>query len=61
MKDRRASVVDTESDVDREVAKLGPSTVFGEMSLLTGARRSATVVAETTSSASGSRSRPFSV
>jgi CRP-like cAMP-binding protein len=42
-----ASVRVSEEGVEREVAKLGPAMVFGEMSLLTGARRSATVVAET--------------
>lgn len=47
IEDGRASVIVSDEGVEREVAKLGPSTVFGEMSLLTGARRSATVVAET--------------
>jgi small-conductance mechanosensitive channel/CRP-like cAMP-binding protein len=42
-----ASVRIAEAGVEREVAKLGPASVFGEMSLLTGARRSATVVADT--------------
>ena len=47
IEDGTASVRVSEGGVEREVAKLGPATVFGEMSLLTGARRSATVVAET--------------
>ncbi len=47
IEDGTASVRIAEEGVEREVAKLGPFSVFGEMSLLTGARRSATVVAET--------------
>src|SRR5262245_59052231 len=39
------SVVD--GDVARSVARLGPGDVVGEMSLMTGARRSATVTAAT--------------
>ncbi len=47
IEDGSASVRVSDDGVEREVAKLGAATVFGEMSLLTGARRSATVVAET--------------
>jgi small-conductance mechanosensitive channel/CRP-like cAMP-binding protein len=42
-----ASVRIADDGIEREVAKLGGATVFGEMSLLTGARRAATVIAET--------------
>ena len=37
--------VKSEEGLEREVARLGPGDFFGEMSLLTGERRSATVVA----------------
>lgn len=42
-----AAVRITEDSLEREVARLGPASVFGEMSLLTGAPRSASVVAVT--------------
>jgi small-conductance mechanosensitive channel/CRP-like cAMP-binding protein len=46
--DGRASVrVSADNGVEREVATLGPGEVFGEMSLMTGAKRAATVVAVT--------------
>lgn len=43
----RASVRVSDGASEREVADLGPGDVFGEMSLLTGAPRAATVMAET--------------
>ena len=46
MEDGTASVRVTEGSHDREVATLDGPTVFGEMSLLTGEPRSATVIAQ---------------
>lgn len=46
LEEGKASVRISSADgVEREVAQLGPGEVFGEMSLMTGARRAATVVA----------------
>ena len=39
--------VRSEEGLEKEVARLGAGDFFGEMSLMSGARRSATVVAET--------------
>jgi small-conductance mechanosensitive channel/CRP-like cAMP-binding protein len=47
IEDGTASVRVTEHGVEREVTRLGAGSFFGEMSLLTGAPRTATVVAET--------------
>src|SRR5262249_21541454 len=43
----QASVRVSQDGVEKEVARLAPGTLFGEMSLMTGARRTATVVAAT--------------
>ncbi len=47
VEDGQAAVRVTDGEIEKEVAKLKGPAIFGEMSLLTGAPRSATVVAET--------------
>ncbi len=46
IEDGTARVLVSDAGLEKEVAKLGRGSFFGEMSLLTGERRSATVVAE---------------
>lgn len=47
LEEGRASVKVSDGVTEREVAKLSDGSFFGEMSLLTGEPRSATVIAET--------------